>query len=39
MADLVILDGNAINDIQQIRRVNTVIKNGSVACVNPVAAP
>ena len=39
MADLVILDGNAINDIHQIRNVNTVVKNGSVACVNPVAAP
>lgn len=35
LADLVILDGNAIDDIAQVRNINTVIKNGVVACVNP----
>lgn len=35
LADLVILDGNAIEDITQVRAINTVIKNGAVACTNP----
>ncbi len=35
LADLVILDGNAIEDFTQVRNINTVIKNGEVACVNP----
>ncbi len=35
LADLVILDGNAIEDISQVRAIHTVIKNGAVACTNP----
>jgi imidazolonepropionase-like amidohydrolase len=36
LADLVILDGNAIEDITHVRAINTVIKNGVVvACQNP----
>lgn len=35
LADLVILDGNAIEDISQVRAINTVIKNGAIACSQP----
>lgn len=35
LADLVILDGNAIEDITRVRAINTVIKNGAVACIKP----
>ncbi len=37
LADLVILGGNAIEDISQVRNVRTVIKNGQVVCENPAA--
>ena len=35
MADLVILNTNPFDDIRNVRDIQTVMKNGEVACVNP----